>query len=306
MKGFYAYSLCVMASVWALAGCQTEDDRIISRRELVVQNLLVGQSRTIIKENVLPTGSMIGIFVDDGSGDYMGKNFKNIPYIADVSDNGEKQSWHTDRQVDLLEPEATVYAYYPYQNNVEINTGIPVDVKDMSGQDLMIAEINRNINYWNPTVSLNMKHALALMVVQLQFETYSYDVDVTDICIYGAGIGTSAVVDLKDGSLKDLAGKGDVFEMNGTQTLSRQPIVLEFIFVPDESETDRNVSIVVQAGGNEYTVQTSFKDGWKQGYAYRIPLVFKNCRIEVHDTQIHDFNDEIVEYEITTDMYVKE
>lgn len=306
MKGFYAYSLYVLVSVCSLTGCQTEDDGGGGRRELVVQSLCVGQARSIIKENMLPIGSAIGLFLDDGSGDYMGKDFKNIPYTAGVSDNGEKQTWNTDRMVYLMEPDATVYAYYPYQNNVDINTGVPVDVKSKPGQDLMLAEIYRNVNYWNPTVSLNMKHVLALMVVQLQFETHSYDVDVTDISIYGPGIATSATVDLKDGCLKDLTGKGDFFKMNGTQTLSQQPIVLEFLFIPDESETDKNVSIVVQAGGNEYMVQTSFKDGWKQGYVYRIPLVFKDYQIEVQDTQIHDFNDEIVEYEITTDVYVKE
>lgn len=103
----------LMLGAIGLASCSQEEDNAViqEKSNLLKIRTSVADSRGVITGTTFQQGDEIGICVTTVDGhDYTG-NSQNIRAIYTGSD------WRLEREVELREDEAIVYAYYPYNAN---------------------------------------------------------------------------------------------------------------------------------------------------------------------------------------------
>lgn len=193
----------------------------------------------------------IGVYLE-GEG-YTGDSYKNIKCIK-MAGAG---SWSIP-QTELLESEATVYAYYPYKEGISDVKQIPV-ASSVCGDDWMWAEPVGKVCKTNPTVDLKFNHSLAL--VEIKFDIYGFDhtmnnLKMSDIKLYGEGFKFSGSLNAKDGTLTPDSGEtpSETSPLASPAELqlsvSDHSVVAYGLLVPlDGSRNERTITISCSFGG---------------------------------------------------------
>ena len=194
----------------------------------------------------------IGVFLE-GEG-YTGDSYKNIKCIK-MAGAG---SWSIPL-TELLESEATVYAYYPYKEGISDVKQIPV-ASSVCGDDWMWAEPVGKVCKTNPTVDLKFNHSLAL--VEIKFDIYGFDhtmnnLKMSDIKLYGEGFKFSGSLNAKDGTLTPDSGETP----SETSPLA-SPAELQ-LSVSDHSVVAYGLLVPVDGSRNERTITISCSFGGK-------------------------------------------
>ena len=192
----------------------------------------------------------IGVFLE-GEG-YTGDSYKNIK-CTKMAGSG---SWSIP-QTELLESEATVYAYYPYKEGISDVKQIPV-ASSVCGDDWMWANPVGKVSKTNPTVNLTFNHSLAL--VEITFNIYGFgnadNLKMSDIKLYGEGFKFGGSLDATDGTLTPDSGDAP---SEGTPlaspaelqlSVSDHSVVADGLLVPvDGSRDERTITISCNFGG---------------------------------------------------------
>ena len=263
--------LCIGAMFTAC----TDDDTIVQSDKAPLQISVSAKapavSRTIIDGSSLPDGSHIGVSVFDADGgDYDGQDYLNLKYTA--AGEGEGQSWSTTSPASLSTTMAVVAAYFPYIDNDALDlTAVPVETASQT--DYMYSGAVAGANMSSPEVTLNMSHALANIHVNIKKGTYTGTGEVSQMAVKAAAFATTATMNVFDGTLDNIDGKGDVFTQKITDAaISAGMVEQDFLVVPDGSSESGNISLSVTVDGKKFTAGIDYDEAFQQGYTYTYNL----------------------------------
>ena len=139
----------------------------------IITKVLTTKSPNFIQE--FTRGSVIGLHVvSENTGNIYDSNpdYKNVRAEAFLIHN--KLDWRQSPEIYLNEEPVTVYAYYPYQSQVDFDPeNIPVRISPDASltKDYMYgiqASGQRAVNQISPVALLNMNHTLSLLSFQLR------------------------------------------------------------------------------------------------------------------------------------------
>lgn len=138
----------------------------------IITKVLTTKSPNFMQE--FTRGSVIGLHVvSESTGNIYDSNpdYKNVRAEAFLANN--KLNWRQSPDIYLNEEPVTVYAYYPYQSQVNFDPeNIPVRISPDASltKDYMYgiqASGQRAVNQISPVALLNMNHTLSLLSFQL-------------------------------------------------------------------------------------------------------------------------------------------
>ena len=269
------------AATITLAACTDEDDSIPSSSGTPLQvqvSTAQPKTRALIESTTLPEGSIIGVsLVKTGGGDY-GKGYPNVPYTA--TGTGESQTWAAQAgEITLSSEKGTLYAYYPYSNQITDIKKIPVSTETQT--DWLYALPVDEVSDAKPQADIVMNHALSAVRVLVNRGSYTGTGALTEVTLTGEGYATSAMLDGATGELSETKGQGTAQRMTVSQTLDPSVYAqTDFILIP--TGQDKPMTVALTVDGRTKTVDIP---AWtmQQGYMYKIYLTADESEIEFKD-----------------------
>lgn len=211
-------------------------------------------TKTVVEGTTLPSGSEIGLFIADQNGvAYDGNYLANVKYTA--TGEGDSQNWNAVNEVMLSATVANVNSYYPYDESVTDITSIPIEATSDVQKDWMWGTPVSGLDNKNPNAIITMNHALAVVRLNLVKGSFVGTGKVTSVSFNSNGAATSAILNAKNGMLKDKRGHNTLFNYNEEFTLSNEGNIIDFIVVPGSSNAVINMSVIVN--GEEMKATTS-------------------------------------------------
>lgn len=244
--------LCFLVMVLH-GSCQKEEtvlpDNGTAELEILTR-LVENTSRNAIMGNSLPDGTSIGVvMVDEDEEDYQGLGYNNVRYTANSEDGSQK--WNATNGVTLSGESATLYAYHPWKDNVDIEK-ITVDLSE-SQDDWMYATPVTGLSNTNSTALIEMKHALANMRISLVKGDFAGNGKVSKISLTSQGIASQATLNGKTGELSAIQQQGTTLDCGVNATISDEPVELNVLFVPTETE-DTPIKVDITVDDKVYTI----------------------------------------------------
>ena len=277
--------LCIGAMFTAC----TDDDTIVQSDkaplQISVSSKAPAVSRTIIDGSSLPDGIHISVSVFDADGgDYDGQDYFNLKYTA--AGEGEGQSWGTATPASLSTTMAVVAAYFPYIDNDDLDlTAVPVETASQT--DYMYSGAVAGANMSSPEVTLNMSHALANIHVNIKKGAYTGIGEVSQMAVKAAAFATTATMNVFDGTLDNIDGKGAEFTQKITDAaISAGMVEQDFLIVPDGSSESGNISLSVTVDGKKFTAGIDYDEAFQQGYTYTYNLTLNNEDLKVEAVEV--------------------
>lgn len=213
------------------------------------------ESKSIITGTSLGSGEEIGVFLTDETGEgYDGMSYSNIRFSS--SGTSSSQSWNADSEIMLSASKASLYAYYPYSDNVDDIGSIPVECSSEVQLDYMYTNPVTELNNRNSEASLTMMHALSAVRVILKRGTYTGTGRITGISISGENMATGGILNGKNGDLGSLTGKGEPISPDiSSSTLDKEGRSIDILAIP--TGKDSSIDIEVYIDGETFSVTTS-------------------------------------------------
>ena len=240
-------------------------------------------TKGLIKDTRLPDGASVGITVKDSYGVYTGELFTNIKYTA-RSESGN-QVWISDSPVMLSSETGTAYAYYPYNSAIEDITAVTVKATSaiqldcMWGQPVSVSKDSRNAKF-------TMKHALAAVRITYVRGSYTGEGKVTKVSFGGSCIGTAGYLDITDGTLHTIIGKGGTISPTMTaKTLSTTLQESEIIVIPTGEKQGK---ITITIDGKDYSLEFGDID-LRQGQITQFHLTVNSGELSLSDITVSEW-----------------
>ena len=207
-------------------------------------------SRNAVKGTSLPDGSQIGVMVvDDGDSDYQDKSYDNVCYTASRINGTQK--WSTTTDVSLSGEAATLYAYHPWKEGLDIEN-IPVNLA-ATQEDWMYATPVKGLDNSNYQAQIQLNHALANMNISLVKGNFKGAGKVSKVKLESEGIASAATLNAKTGELTAIQHQGEVLEVTCDGTLGNEPLEMDILFIPTEEE-NTPIKVDVTIDNKDYTV----------------------------------------------------
>ena len=277
-----------MLAILAFSGCQEEvitpepmpsDPMVPLEVSMNTETLTKG----LIKETRLPDGASVGITVKDSYGVYTGELFTNVKYTAQ-SESGS-QVWVSDSPVMLSSETGTAYAYYPYNSAIEDITAVTVKATSaiqldcMWGQPVSVSKDSRNAIF-------TMKHALAAVRITYVRGSYTGEGKVTKVSFGGSCIGTAGYLDITDGTLHTIIGKGGTVSPAITATTLSSTLQESEIIVIPTGEKQGKITITID--GKDYVLEFSDID-LRQGQITQFHLTVNDGELSLSDITVSEW-----------------
>ena len=279
--------LPALLAISAFYGCQeviipdpTPSDLMVP---LEVSMSTATLTKGLIKETNLPNGASVGITVKDDYGVYTGELFTNIKYTAQ-SESGN-QVWVSDSPVMLSSETGTAYAYYPYNSAIEDITAVTVKASSniqidcMWGQPVSVSKDSRNARF-------TMKHALAAVRITYVRGSYTGVGKVTKVSFGGSCIGTAGYLDITDGTLHTIIGKGGTISPTMTATTLSSTLQESEIIVIPTGEKQGKITITID--GKDYTLEFGDID-LRQGQITQFHLTVNSGELSLSDITVSEW-----------------
>lgn len=266
------------------------------RLEIVTQALSYKSTRFIQE---FAEGSVIGLHITNGmAGDiYEGQSaYKNIK--AQATRVNDKLNWQQAPPVYLSHEPATIFAYCPYQPQVNFDaTQIPVRLSPDASQtsDYMYgtqAAGQKTVNKVSPFVLLNMKHALSEISFQISLDKNkpgSFRLSSIQIGnkAGGAALASRGTMNISTGKITPIA------ETNASTRL-KLPIPIELRTTPSEAHylkviptacttREGEIEALFTINGRTYTYPIPAQTEWRKGYIYLYKVRFNGKDIKLHE-----------------------
>lgn len=291
MKSIKTILLSCLLAAGVTTSCTNEMEESFQATDayLKVEASVDGITRAAIDATKFSEGDAIGLFVRDTEGNAYSTtlNCSNIKatYNGDVWDIATKFPLNKDK-------EAVVYAYYPYNANINI-VGDSIDI-DVTNQDDILYGNATGVTYENQTAKIQFNHALARVSLAITKGTNDVEGGVVSYVSLRNGpkylkdnsglipTGTSDYISLqgrmslKDGIIKRTPAVESVVTVNPQLTLSETTQNVDVLLIPCGSlvhiSTDvSSAEIVLTIDGNRFKKSISHPY-WVRGNQYVYPM----------------------------------
>lgn len=169
---------------------------------------------------------------------------------ATLLENG----WKVDRNIYLTSENGTMRAYYPYNEEVDQPTQIPVESATQTDYLYSRPII---VNAENPVVTLQMQHALALVKLVIKKDGYLGDGNISGVSFQG--INTEGTLDIETGEI--LISKTGNESYKGDFSLTVDPLTIGIIALP---QTVTSTTVLLMIDGERYGYKLP-EGTWEQG-----------------------------------------
>lgn len=264
----------------------SEEAPLIVRTEINGQS---GRSLTAVSGQYLAVDDTIGISAigADVPTDYA---YNNVPYSLD-SVNGTDQYWNTKNDIILRRPKATLTAYYPYGS---LLNPAAISIDGMEGIDWLYCPWTDGVisARW-PDVTLTMKHAQAMLRVELRRQGYAGEGKLKFIKIESNALAMKGVINTSDGSYSVTPATNIIDQQyaEGEELqLPADPTVVcsdEWFFLPTTQTTDVDITFTVKVDKRTLSTTTTISaDAFQCGRIHLFPLKVMNSELEVSPVTI--------------------
>ena len=248
----------------AFTACtEKEDFNVDNNNKLQVTFGVNGHdSRAIYRETSLPDGSQVGARLNGYAG------YENLVYTA--STGKTPQTWTGDKDVVLSDVSGTLYAFYPYDDDIKI-TAIPVDMTAADQTDWLYGVPATGVTDLNPEVDVTMNHALANINLSIVRDTYAGTGAITSISVQSDGIASKGTFNAAQATpgYTSMEGAGEEFVRSVSAVAGGTP--LDIMVIP--TGVAAYIDIYITVDGVEYVAQTSavtLESGYNYQYTIRL------------------------------------
>lgn len=233
------YILSIVTFGFCMVSCSNDTEESIGGESVTLQiNTEIQTTRAGIDATQFENNDKIGLFLFKTG--QMNSSCNNV--LASTNDNGN--TWNISKQISLSQEPAVVYAYYPWQESVNSENGISINL-DIASQINYLYGISNGVNEESPVANIKFKHALAKMGFHIQNEE---KVKVSKVVISGNKLITACVFDVIEGSCSH-ESYGTITSKNVDQ-VSESLCKAYFLLAP---MVDQNLTLRVEySDGKEY------------------------------------------------------
>lgn len=265
-------------SVCALTACQdTEDTPVDKRTEPLTFSTYIGKkdSRAVVTGNSLSDGMKIGVtVVDAGDKTYQDIDYNNVCYTASTVDG--KQVWTADKDIMLSGVEGTLYAYYPYNKDIDMQN-ISIDLLKDGQVDWLYAKKVEGLSNDNHVTQVKLHHALANMNISLVKGDFLGEGKISKVALTSGAVAMSATLNARTGELTNQQMVGQTLEYAVDEKLDDKPVSINVLFVP--TETENTVTVEVTVDNRTYEIESPTVKT-EQGISYNYTLIQHSTLLE--------------------------
>ena len=264
----------------------------------IITKVLTTKSPNFMQE--FTRGSVIGLHVvSESTGNIYDSNpdYKNVRAEAFLVNY--KLNWRQSPDIYLNEEPVTVYAYYPYQSQVNFDPeNIPVRISPDASltKDYMYgiqASGQRAVNQISPVALLNMNHTLSLLSFQLRITPEAEGCFLLHAIQIGNKAGGTALcfkgkMNIKTGNIGGCAGTNAStrLKLNTPRMLKKIPDEPQQLMVIPTSRirTDGDVEVLFTI---KYKIPANTK--WEKGKRYIYNLLFNGKDITLENVSTSEW-----------------
>ena len=269
----------------------------------IITKVLTTKSPNFIQE--FTRGSVIGLHVvSENTGNIYDSNpdYKNVRAEAFLIHN--KLDWRQSPEIYLNEEPVTVYAYYPYQSQVDFDPeNIPVRISPDASltKDYMYgiqASGQRAVNQISPVALLNMNHTLSLLSFQLRMTPEAEGCFLLHAIQIGNNAGGTALcfggkMNIKTGNIGGCAGT-----YASTRLKLNTPLMLkkisdepqQLMVIPTSRiRTDGDVEVLFTINETTIKYKVPANTKWEKGKRYIYNLLFNGKDITLENVSASEW-----------------
>ena len=250
-------------------------------------------------------GSVIGLHVvSESTGNIYDSNpdYKNVRAEAFLVNN--KLNWRQSPDIYLNEEPVTVYAYYPYQSQVNFDPeNIPVRISPDASltKDYMYgiqASGQRAVHQISPVALLNMNHTLSLLSFQLRMTPEAEGCFLLHAIQIGNKAGGTALcfrgkMNIKTGNIGGCAGTNAStrLKLNTPRMLKKIPDEPQQLMVIPTSRirTDGDVEVLFTINETTFKYKIPANTKWEKGKRYIYNLLFNGKDITLENVSTSEW-----------------
>lgn len=269
----------------------------------IITTVLTTKSPNFIQE--FTRGSVIGLHVvSENTGNIYDSNpdYKNVRAEAFLIHN--KLDWRQSPEIYLNEEPVTVYAYYPYQSQVDFDPeNIPVRISPDASltKDYMYgiqASGQRAVNQISPVALLNMNHTLSLLSFQLRMTPEAEGCFLLHAIQIGNKAGGTALcfggkMNIKTGNIGGCAGTNAStrLKLNTPLMLKKISDELQQLMVIPTSRirTDGDVEVLFTINETTFKYKVPANTKWEKGKRYIYNLLFNGKDITLENVSASEW-----------------
>ena len=282
----------------------------------LIENLGMKEQPLRIRTKVLTTkspnfmqeftrGSVIGLHVvSESTGNIYDSNpdYKNVRAEAFLVNY--KLNWRQSPDIYLNEEPVTVYAYYPYQSQVNFDPeNMPVRISPDASltKDYMYgiqASGQRAVNQISPVALLNMNHTLSLLSFQLRITPEAEGCFLLHAIQIGNKAGVTALcfkgkMNIKTGNIGGCAGTNAStrLKLNTPRMLKKIPDEPQQLMVIPTSRirTDGDVEVLFTINETTFKYKIPANTKWEKGKRYIYNLLFNGKDITLENVSTSEW-----------------
>ena len=269
----------------------------------IITKVLTTKSPNFMQE--FTRGSVIGLHVvSESTGNIYDSNpdYKNVRAEAFLVNY--KLNWRQSPDIYLNEEQVTVYAYYPYQSQVNFDPeNIPVRISPDASltKDYMYgiqASGQRAVNQISPVALLNMNHTLSLLSFQLRMTPEAEGCFLLHAIQIGNKAGGTALCFRGKMNIKT----GNIGGCAGTNASTRLKLITPRMLkkIPDEPQqlmviptsrirTDGDVEVLFIINETTFKYKIPANTKWEKGKRYIYNLLFNGKDITLENVSTSEW-----------------
>lgn len=269
----------------------------------IITKVLTTKSPNFMQE--FTRGSVIGLHVvSESTGNIYDSNpdYKNVRAEAFLVNN--KLNWRQSPDIYLNEEPVTVYAYYPYQSQVNFDPeNIPVRISPDASltKDYMYgiqASGQRAVHQISPVALLNMNHTLSLLSFQLRMTPEAEGCFLLHAIQIGNKAGGTALcfrgkMNIKTGNIGGCAGTNAStrLKLNTPRMLKKIPDEPQQLMVIPTSRirTDGDVEVLFTINETTFKYKIPANTKWEKGRRYIYNLLFNGKDITLENVSTSEW-----------------
>ena len=269
----------------------------------IITKVLTTKSPNFMQE--FTRGSVIGLHVvSESTGNIYDSNpdYKNVRAEAFLVNY--KLNWRQSPDIYLNEEPVTVYAYYPYQSQVNFDPeNIPVRISPDASltKDYMYgiqASGQRAVNQISPVALLNMNHTLSLLCFQLRMTPEAEVCFLLLAILIGNKAGGTALcfrgkMNIKTGNIGGCAGTNAStrLKLNTPRMLKKIPDEPQQLMVIPTSRirTDGDVEVLFIINETTFKYKIPANTKWEKGKRYIYNLLFNGKDITLENVSTSEW-----------------
>ena len=269
----------------------------------IITKVLTTKSPNFIQE--FTRGSVIGLHVvSENTGNIYDSNpdYKNVRAEAFLIHN--KLDWRQSPEIYLNEEPVTVYAYYPYQSQVDFDPeNIPVRISPDASltKDYMYgiqASGQRAVNQISPVALLNMNHTLSLLSFPLRMTPEAEGCFLLHAIQIGNKAGGTALcfggkMNIKTGNIGGCAGTNASTRLKLNTPLMLKKISDEpqqlMVIPTSRIRTDGDVEVLFTINETTLKYKVPANTKWEKGKRYIYNLLFNGKDITLENVSASEW-----------------